>query len=270
MKKVLMIIMFLGIFLPSYSASPYRDEPAFKSGEKAVYNIYYNLGFIWVHAGSAEFSVEKKKDKGKSYYHLQLTGNTRRSFDKFYRIRDTFSVMVSEEDLMPHYYREVKNEDSFFADFRYYFNYSGTPQVRLDFNRRGVKSVDTMNIGKDVFDLLTTCYRFRSLDVGKVEKGSYLPFNMLFDKSVYNLGLTYKGKEEIKLRNKKSYKALKFTPRLITGDLFKKEDAMSIYVSDDDNHVPLYIEAKIKVGAVKVMLESVKNTKYPFSAQLEK
>lgn len=270
MKKVLMMILTIGMFFSLFAESPYREEPSFKVGERAVYNIYYNLGFIWVHAGDAIFSVEKATKKGKSYYKLQLTGNTKRSFDRFYRIRDTFSVMVSEADLVPHFYREVKNEDSYFADFCYYFDYTGEPTVRFDFNRKGVRSVDSLEIGKEVFDLLTTCYRFRSLDVNRINEGTYLPFNMLFEKSIYNLGLTYKGKEEIKLRNKKSYKALKFTPRLITGDLFKKEDAMSIYVSDDDNHVPLYIEAKIKVGAVKVMLESVKNTKYPFIAELGK
>ena len=79
----------------------------------------------------------------------------------------------------------------------------------------------------------------------------------------------YKGVENIKLRNKTKHNALKFMPKLITGDLFKKEDDMVIYVSNDENHVPLYIEAKIKVGSVKVMLNSVKNTKYPFTSQIK-
>ncbi len=267
MKRAL--ILFLAFFLIYGGVKakvPYKSEPAFKVGGHAVYNVYYNLGFIWIHAGDVEFSVKEKIENGQPLYYLELAGYTIRSFDSFYRIRDTFSVTVTKDELMPRYYHEIKYEDSYFADRRYHFDYDDDPIVKWRFNRKGKISSDSLGIDKDVFDLLTTCYRFRSLDMSGVKQGMLVPFNMIFDREVYNLGLTYRGKEDIKLRNKNRYKALKFVPKLITGDLFKNEDDMAIYVSDDDNHVPLYIEAKIKVGSVKVMLESVKNTKYPFNA----
>ena len=164
----------------------------------------------------------------------------------------------------------MKHEDTYFCDRRYHYNFDNEPKVYCNFNRKGVKSKDTLGIEAGVYDLLTICYRFRSLDMSQVKVGDSFPFKMLYDKDTYNLGLTYKGVENIKLRNKTKYKALKFMPKLITGDLFKKEDDMVIYVSNDDNHVPLYIETKIKVGSVKVMLQSVKNTKYPFESQISK
>ena len=70
-------------------------------------------------------------------------------------------------------------------------------------------------------------------------------------------------------RNGKKYKALKFMPTLITGDLFENEDDMAVYVSDDDNHIPLLIEAKIKVGSVKAMLNTIENSKYPLSSLIK-
>ena len=269
MKKVsVLIIVLLSMFCYTLNAQVMRkDGPAFKAGEVAVYNIYYNWGFVWIHAGDVRFSVEEKNENGTPHYLLKLVGYTIKSFDHFYTVRDTFSVTVSKEELMPFYYREVKHEDSYFCDKRYHFDFAKDypAMVYWDINRRGNLTSDSLKIDKTVFDLLTTCYRFRSLDMQQVKKGDFFPFNMLYDDTVYNLGLTYKGEEEIKLRNKSRYNALKFAPKLITGDLFKNEDDMAIYVSDDDNHVPLYIEAKIKVGYVKVMLQSVVNTKYPFS-----
>ena len=119
-------------------------------------------------------------------------------------------------------------------------------------------------------DLISICYRFRGIDTGVLEKNETIPFKLFFDEEKFELGLTYKGKEDIKLRNKSKYKSLKFVPKLITGDLFKNEDDMAIFVSDDGNHVPLYIEAKIKVGAVKVMLDFVENTKEPMSSVITK
>ncbi|HQJ90043.1 MAG TPA: DUF3108 domain-containing protein, partial [Paludibacteraceae bacterium] len=77
------------------------------------------------------------------------------------------------------------------------------------------------------------------------------------------------GKEQIKLKNGKKYNALKFVPKLITGDLFKNEDDMVIYVTDDNNHIPLLIDAKIKVGSIKAMLQDVAGTKFPVSSLLK-
>jgi len=117
MKRTL--ILFLVFFLVQGGLNakvPYKSEPAFKVGEHAVYNVYYNLGFIWIHAGDVEFSVKEKKEKGQSLYYLELAGYTIRSFDSFYRIRDTFSVTVTKDELMPRYYHEIKYEDSYFAD----------------------------------------------------------------------------------------------------------------------------------------------------------
>lgn len=259
------IFLFVVLFSMVMNAQVLK-EPAFKEGETAIYNIYYNLGFVWIHAGDAKFSVKSVKEDGKDLFYLELAGYTVRSFDNFYCIRDTFHVTVTKDDLVPYNYREVKHEDTYFCDRRYHYDFSQTPKVYCNFNRRGVKTKDTLSIESSVFDLLTACYRFRSLDMSQVKQGDSFPFCMLYDKDVYKLGLTYKGKENIKLKNKSKYNALKFMPKLITGDLFKNEDDMIIYVSDDENHVPLYIETKIKVGSVKVMLQSIENTKYPFSS----
>ena len=268
MKKIIGILVVLMAFVLDGTAQMYRNEPAFKDGEYAKYNVYYNWGFIWIHAGDVEFSVKEKKINGQSYYELKLSGFTIKSFDHLYTIRDTFVSVVTKTELMPYYYREVKHEDSYFCDRKYSFSHEkDNSKIYWQLNRKGKLSSDTMEIEKSVFDLLTTCYRFRSLDVAKVKENSVIPFDMVFDEEIYSLGMRYKGKETIKMHGTKDkYQALKFVPKLITGDLFKNEDDMAIYVSADDNHVPLYIEAKIKVGAVKVMLETVKNTKYPMSS----
>ena len=126
-----------------------------------------------------------------------------------------------------------------------------------------------IKLDKSTNDLIFSCYNFRNLNTDKLAVNQTVPFNMLFDDDIYNLGLTFKGKTTVKLKNGKKYKALKFVPKLITGDLFKKEDDMVIYVSDDMNHVPLLIEAKIKVGSVKAMLADYTNSKYPITSLIK-
>ena len=184
-----------------------------------------------------------------------------------YTIRDTFSSHVDTKYILPVDYREAKHEDSYYCDKRYnYFRHSDSTKVFMDFVRNTKHWKDTMTVDHQAYDLITTCYKFRNIDASTIGKNDIVGFHMLFDSEVYKLGLKFCGKETIKLRNGKKYKALKFVPKLITGDLFKHEDDMVIYVSDDNNHVPLLINAKIKVGSIKAMLDDVKNTKFPMTS----
>lgn len=270
MKKGLVLI---GVFLLSLLANAqvqYKQEHVFQPGEAAVYNIYYNWGFIWVHAGDIRFSVKESVKNGNKCYDLYVVGTTRSAFDKMYTIRDTFMSRMDASTALPFYYKEVKHEDSYYCNKQYNFvPKSDSTCVYMDLVRKTKHSQDTMMVAKNVCDLVSTCYRFRNLDMQTVPEKTVVGFNMMFDKEVYNLGLKYCGKEAIKLKSGKKYNALKFVPKLITGDLFKKEDDMTIYVSDDENHVPLLVTAKIKVGSIKAMLSSVSNTKTPMSSEVK-
>ena len=63
------------------------------------------------------------------------------------------------------------------------------------------------------------------------------------------------------------YRTHKFSPELIAGDVFKKGDEMTVYVSQDENKIPLLIESPVSVGSIKVVLKSYKGLKYDFTAK---
>lgn len=271
MKRLLYILAFFWMTVAGLSAQPrYKSHCVFEPGEAAVYNVYYNWGFIWIHAGDIHFEVKESEKNGEKCYDLYVTGKTRSSFDKMYTIRDTFMSRLDAKTTLPFYYKEVKHEDSYYCNKQYhYVQETDSARVFMDFVRYTKHWNDTATVAKSVNDLVATCYKFRNLDMETVPAGTLVGFNMLFDAEVYNLGLKYVGKETIKLKSGKRYKALKFVPKLITGDLFKKEDDMTIYVSDDENHVPLLVDAKIKVGSIKAMLSNVKNTMTPMTSEVK-
>ncbi|MEE1062371.1 MAG: DUF3108 domain-containing protein, partial [Paludibacteraceae bacterium] len=61
-----------------------------------------------------------------------------------------------------------------------------------------------------------------------------------------------------------------FVPTLIKGDLFKNDEDLKIYVADDDNHYPVYVEASLKMGKAVASLESISGTKYELSSKKKK
>ena len=70
------------------------------------------------------------------------------------------------------------------------------------------------------------------------------------------------GKEDISTKYGK-FHAIKIVPLLIEGTVFKGGEKMTVYVSDDANHIPLRIESPITVGSIKVDLMHYENLRYP-------
>lgn len=267
--KRLITIMLLAVLFPLLANSNdlFLKEPVFQSGEKVKFNVYYNWGFIWIHAGNIDFSVADCVYDGKPSYSLTLAGSSTKAFDNMYCIRDTFETFVDVDSFYPRYYSETKHEDSYYSNLKYkYEPLVDSTIIELDWTKKTRRTFDTLTIDKQTYDLISCCYKIRNIDVHSVKVDQTVPFSMLLDKDVYNLGLTYKGRTSLKLKNGERYNVLKFIPQVVTGDLFKKEDDMVIYVSDDDNHIPLMVEAKVKFGCIKAMLCSAENTKYPVSA----
>ena len=51
-----------------------------------------------------------------------------------------------------------------------------------------------------------------------------------------------------------TFSCLKFKPLLQVGRVFKAKEEMSIWFTDDKNHIPVRLESKISVGSIQIDL----------------
>ncbi|HPE10350.1 MAG TPA: DUF3108 domain-containing protein, partial [Saprospiraceae bacterium] len=58
------------------------------------------------------------------------------------------------------------------------------------------------------------------------------------------------------------------TPATIEGKVFEKGNTMKMYISEDENQIPLMVETSLKVGNVKVILKSYKNLRYSLKSKV--
>jgi hypothetical protein len=56
-------------------------------------------------------------------------------------------------------------------------------------------------------------------------------------------------------------------PVLQKGRIFKKEEDMVVWLSDDENHIPIRAKAEILFGSLKVDLLAYKGIMHPFKFQ---
>ena len=92
---------------------------------------------------------------------------------------------------------------------------------------------------------------------------------MFLDNELYNMYIRYLGKETIKTKYGK-FKAIKFKPLLLKGSIFEGGEKMTVWVSDDANHLPLRIESPISVGSVKIDMMEYSNLRYPLTSMVKK
>lgn len=86
---------------------------------------------------------------------------------------------------------------------------------------------------------------------------------MFFDNENYVFRLKYLGKETIESKFG-MISCLKFRPVVQSGRVFKEQESVTLWVSDDNNRLPIRLQADILIGSIKADLESFKNLKHPF------
>ena len=70
--------------------------------------------------------------------------------------------------------------------------------------------------------------------------------------------MTYRGRETVDTKAG-TFKCIRLAPKMPPNKLFKGEDAIGVYLSDDQNKVPVLVQAEMFVGSVKLDLYEYHN-----------
>jgi hypothetical protein len=233
---------------------------SFKSGERLVFKVYYNMSPLWIHAGNAQFMVSTETLENRSVYHISGIGKTLKSYDWFFKVNDKYETILDQESLLPQRFIRNVNEGGFKI-----YNYVNFIQPL----GKAVSTNGTFDVPHCVQDVLSAIYYARNIDYNKHKVGDKIPFSMFLDDKVYDLYIRYMGKENIETKYGK-FRAIKIMPLLIEGTLFKGGEKMAVWVSDDANHIPLRVDSPILVGSIKVDLMEYENLMNPFTALISK
>lgn len=238
-------------------------------GERLEYQLYYNVGFVWIPAGACDFRVKNALYNKKPALQLSVQGKSHKSFDAFYRVRDTMVSYVDTQTLTP--FRAIKytHEDNWHGiddfTFKKINENSWNISTRLKRKKGWLPSQDS-ETSKCGFDIITSIYRLRCFSSPDMyTPGKRLDIPVRLDDGEYMVHLTYVGKERIKLYGDGFYSAHAFTLSMIEGNIFKRGDVLKMWISDDKNRIPLLIESPIRVGVVKALFRSGDHTKYPIA-----
>lgn len=262
----LALIPILALMGFSFEArAPYQDfcgirNTTFKAGEKVSYTVFYAVAGIYVNAGVATFTNTLEILNNKPVYHIVGEGNTNSSYDFIYKVRDRYETYVDTSTLQALKFIRNVNENGYKKYQNVTFNKTANTAVTND---------GLFKVPECVQDVVSAVFYSRNIDFSKLRVNDRIAFSMFLDNEVHDMYIRYLGRETVKTKYGK-FNTIKFKPLLIKGTIFEGGEKMTVWVTDDDNHIPVRIESPIVVGKVKIDMMKYENLRYPLDALIRK
>ncbi len=179
-----------------------------------------------------------------------MEGKTKGAFNWFFKIRDRFESYIDEKYLLPRVFKKRIREGDYETQRVVRFNQnSGT--IAYHNIKNGFKGV--VKTPYKVQDIVSSIYYIRNWDFSSTSIGQKYYLNIFIDDSVYQIQFEYLGIRTVKTKLG-TFECIKFKPRVLTGGVFEDETPMTIYVSNDRNHLPILVVSKLMVGSVRMEL----------------
>jgi len=259
---ILHLLLFL-LLLSAHGQEAYRhiDNKAFDAGERLKWRIFYDSWLVDMVAGYGEVEVKNSHIpiNGRKVYHIDASGYSAGLFNIFFKVRDKFDSYIDKEFIAPHYFVRRTREGGYKKNDEYHFN-------QLD--NYVMSRTDTVDTPPYIHDFISAIYYTRTFESDTFKVGDRIPFTFFLDDSVYISSMLFEGRETIEIKLG-TFRCLRLKPGMATGDIFSKKFPMTVWVTDDENHIPVYAESAVVVGNVQMELVEYSGLKNPLRSKIE-
>lgn len=249
---ILIFIFFdLGIISSSYCQSyPFHPE-VFKTGEELTYVIRY--GFFQGGEASLKVVNTRQDFHGNPAIHFLALGKTSGTLDIFYKVRNQYESYINPSSFLPYAYIENIKENK--------YTRSGTTQ--FDYDKKLASNKNGHYIIKDwTRDIVSAYYFARSIDVSNLKVGDKFTLSYFLEDATYPLEIQYLGREKVRSPTG-TYWCQKYSPSIEPGRIFRKNSKIYLWITDDENHIPIKAKADILVGSIILELKEFRNLNKP-------
>ena len=246
-------LLFLLILMisaqPLYAQIEWRkvENKAFKPGERIKLRFYYDAwltGKVTAGIGITEVKESDRLFNGRPVYHLDTEGFSKGLFHLFYKVHDEFDSYIDREFLSPHHFARQTREGGYQKFDEYNFNHE---------EEYVVTRTDSMHVPRYTQDFISVVFFARTFNDDTLVPGDKFYVDFFIDDSLYHAAVFFEGREvvEIKLG---IFKCLRLKPMMAVGEVFTETYPMTLWVTDDDNHIPVLAKSAVFVGNVKMEL----------------
>lgn len=252
MRKLLLLFFFFNI-----SFITFAQQRAYGDGEWFKFRVHY--GFIT--AGYATLETKGTKYKGKDVFHVKGFGETVGVSKWFFRVKDDYQSYIDQEKDIPYFFIRNIDEGGYKKDQEIEFNHKTNVAT---VNDKKNNEIAKFGFPDGTQDMISAFYYLRNrLDVKNIKEGEVIEINMFFDNENYKFRLKFLGREVLDT-NFGKVPSLVFRPYVQSGRVFREKESLTVWVSDDDNKIPLLVKADLAVGSLRASLIHFKGLQHSF------
>lgn len=261
MKKLLFFILFLTtVSFDTPTATQPAQSSAFEVGEWFRFRIHYGI----INAGYAELEVKDAVRNNKKVYHAKGKGYTVGMTKFFFDVNDDYQSYFDKESGSPYQFVRKIDEGGYTKNQEGFFDHKTKTVMVKDYKKKTEK---TFEVPSNTQDILSTFYYLRNHpEVDHLEVGESINVDMFFDDETTKFKLKFIGREDLKTKFG-VISTMIFRPYVQAGRVFKEQESLTVWISDDKNKLPLRIKANLAVGSIKADLDQFKGLKNTFTVK---
>lgn len=230
------------------------EHGSFKAGEKLTYILHY--GFMNAGEATLELKETEREVHGRKILHAVGKGRTLGAFNWFFKVEDRYETYMDQQGVFPYLFIRRVDEGGYKISQDYTFN---QPRQQVTTEEK-----ETFDVPPHVQDMLSSFYFARTMDFSQTKVGDTFTFDCFLDEEIFPLRMKYLGKETIKVRKGK-FRCMKFVPVVQEGRIFKSNEDLEVWITDDGNKIPILAKANIAVGSIKMELTKYEGLSHPIA-----
>lgn len=253
--KLYFLITFFCVYALNLNAQ--NGKLPYKDGEWLKFKVRY--GFL--NASEATLSLKETTFNGEKVYHAVGRGQTTGLARIFFKVDDIYESYFSPNDGKPRHFVRNIHEGSYTKHLKMYFNHT-LQKAKIDNIENG--ETTTIDVPMDIQDVISAFYFLRNHPkIDTIQRGEEVTMDMIFDDDeIFKFKLRFLGKEKIKTKYG-NINTLKFVPLVQDGRVFKEQESITMWISDDKNRIPVRIRASLRVGSLIADLDAFSGLKFP-------
>lgn len=249
-----------------------ESRHAFWDKEELYYTIAYKIAFIETDVATVSFKTSRENRSGNDTYHIHAVGEVSQGYKWFFDMRDVYESWIDAKTLRPLEMSCDLKEGNYRYRSSLLYNWK---TMTAESKYRNLKNPEdtkrTLKLTDCSYDGLSIFFNLRCLDTKNMKDGQSQVINLVLSDTVRNVSYTLLGREEKYIENLGRFRTLKFSCQIVAdGNSFQDNSRFTIWLSDDKNKIPLYIESPIRVGKIRGRLSNWRNLKYPMECLVVK
>lgn len=230
---------------------------AYKSGELLEYTLQY--GFFNTSYASLEIKEEKLEEE--LVHRATAVGKTTGLARLFFKVDDLYEAFFPINKVKP--IKSIRDiyEGGYTRKAETYYDDNNKTATILNkiTNERKI-----INLENNYQDIVSTFYFLRKhLDITELNEGDLIGVNIFFDQQNYPFKMKFLGIENLKTRFG-LIECMKLNPYMEAGRVFRSNKGLELWVTNDDNRIPIKVRANLRVGTITADLTSFRGIANPF------